>query len=96
MREAVVELWPADHKPTMEQVSDPEWLQNHSREQAPAAALVDVFECHIEKQLVEPTIIYDFPVEVSPLSKNKPMDPAFVERFELYAAGMKSRMPSPS
>jgi lysyl-tRNA synthetase class 2 len=89
MREAVVELWPRGDKPTIEQVSDSEWLQSHSHERSPGAALVDIFERHIEEQLVEPTIIFDFPVEVSPLSKNKPTDPAFVERFELYAAGME-------
>ena len=43
----------------------------------------------MEHQLIQPTIIYDYPVETSPLSKNKPDDPAFVERFEIYAAGME-------
>jgi lysyl-tRNA synthetase class 2 len=43
----------------------------------------------VEHQLIQPTIIYDYPVETSPLSKNKPDDPAFVERFEIYAAGME-------
>jgi lysyl-tRNA synthetase class 2 len=52
-------------------------------------ALVEAFEARIEPTLVQPTIIYDYPVEVSPLSKNKPEDPAFVERFEIYAAGME-------
>jgi lysyl-tRNA synthetase class 2 len=89
MREAVVELWPKDNKPTVEQVSDSEWLLSHSHERSPGAALVDIFERHIEEQLIDPTIIYDFPVEVSPLSKNKPGDPEFVERFELYVAGME-------
>jgi lysyl-tRNA synthetase class 2 len=89
MREAVVEFWPHSDKPSLEQVSDPEWLSRYSREQSPGIALVDVFEQHIEEQLYDPTIIYDFPVEVSPLSKNKPEDPAFVERFELYIAGME-------
>ena len=51
--------------------------------------LVELFEEHVEHQLIQPTIIYDFPIEVSPLSKNKPDEPAFVERFELYAAGME-------
>ena len=40
-------------------------------------------------KLIQPTVIYDYPVETSPLSKNKPEDPAFVERFEIYAAGME-------
>jgi lysyl-tRNA synthetase class 2 len=89
MREAVVEFWTGPERPSLEQVADHNWLSLHSREQSPGAALVDVFERHIEEQLYEPTIIYDFPVEVSPLSKNKPEDPAFVERFELYIAGME-------
>jgi lysyl-tRNA synthetase class 2 len=52
-------------------------------------ALVEMFERHVEKHLIQPTIIYDYPVEVSPLSKNKPDDPSFTERFEIYAAGME-------
>jgi lysyl-tRNA synthetase class 2 len=38
---------------------------------------------------VQPTFVYDFPTEVSPLSKQKPDDPETVERFELYVAGME-------
>jgi len=52
-------------------------------------ALVELFEREIESTLVQPTIVYDYPVEVSPLSKNKPDDPDFVERFEIYIAGME-------
>jgi len=52
-------------------------------------ALVEAFERQVEHTLFEPTIIYDYPVEVSPLSKHKRDDPAFVERFEIYAAGME-------
>jgi lysyl-tRNA synthetase class 2 len=52
-------------------------------------ALVEAFEQRIEATLIQPTIIYDYPVEVSPLSKNKASDPTFVERFEIYAAGME-------
>jgi lysyl-tRNA synthetase class 2 len=63
-----------------ESVGDPS-LQGH--------ALVEAFERNIESTLVQPTMIYDYPVEVSPLSKNKPDDPAFVERFEIYVAGME-------
>ena len=52
-------------------------------------ALMHAFEEHVEPKLVQPTIIYDYPVEVSPLSKNKASDPAFVERFEIYAGGIE-------
>src|SRR5277367_5858948 len=52
-------------------------------------ALVEAFEHKIEATLIQPTIVYDYPVEVSPLSKNKPDDPEFVERFEIYIAGME-------
>ncbi len=52
-------------------------------------ALVEEFERRVEPTLIQPTIVYDYPVEVSPLSKNKESDPAFVERFEIYAAGME-------
>jgi lysyl-tRNA synthetase, class II len=51
-------------------------------------ALVEAFE-RIEPTLLEPTFVYDFPVEVSPLSKSKPDDPEFVERFEIFVAGME-------
>jgi lysyl-tRNA synthetase class 2 len=52
-------------------------------------ALVESFERNVEAKLIQPTIIYDYPVEVSPLSKNKPDDPDFVERFEIFVAGME-------
>jgi lysyl-tRNA synthetase class 2 len=52
-------------------------------------ALMAKFEAEVEPTLIQPTIIYDYPVEVSPLSKNKPEDPAFVERFEIYVGGLE-------
>jgi lysyl-tRNA synthetase class 2 len=48
-----------------------------------------VFEALWEDQLVQPTFVYDFPTEVSPLSKQRPGDPDTVERFELYAGGFE-------
>ena len=89
MREALVEFWQGAEKPAIDQVNTGDWLLRHSREASPGAALVDLFEKHVEEQLFEPTIIYDYPVEVSPLSKTKADDPAFVERFEIYAGGME-------
>ncbi|MEO8260769.1 MAG: lysine--tRNA ligase [Acidobacteriota bacterium] len=48
-----------------------------------------IFEALCEQQLIQPTFVYDFPTEVSPLSKQKPDDPETVERFELYIAGFE-------
>ncbi len=48
-----------------------------------------LFERLWEDSLVEPTFVYDFPTEVSPLSKQKPDDPDTVERFELYIGGFE-------
>ena len=48
-----------------------------------------VFEALWEAQLVQPTFVYDFPTDVSPLSKQKPDDADTVERFELYAGGFE-------
>jgi len=51
--------------------------------------LMALFEHLVEPHLVQPTFIVDYPVEVSPLSKQRPDDPRFTERFELYAGGME-------
>ena len=52
-------------------------------------AIADMFEAVAEEHLWQPTFIYDFPLAISPLSKNKRDEPDFVERFELYVAGME-------
>ena len=46
-----------------------------------------VFEAKVEDTLVQPTFIYDYPVEVSPLTKKKPSDPRLTERFEVFIGG---------
>jgi lysyl-tRNA synthetase class 2 len=48
-----------------------------------------IFEACCEAALIQPTFVYDFPTEVSPLSKQKPGDPDTVERFELYIGGFE-------
>jgi lysyl-tRNA synthetase class 2 len=55
----------------------------------PGTIATRLFETLCEDRLVQPTFVYDFPTEVSPLSKQKPDDPDTVERFELYIGGFE-------
>jgi lysyl-tRNA synthetase class 2 len=82
MREAILEFWEGADRPSLDNLRDPEWLKAHH-------GLAHLFETHAERKLIQPTLIYDFPVEVSPLSKNKPDEPELVERFEIIIAGME-------
>ncbi len=45
------------------------------------------FEKYVEEKLIQPTFLYGHPVEISPLTKNNPDDPRFVDRFELFIGG---------
>jgi lysyl-tRNA synthetase class 2 len=60
-------------------------------EQFPSAGELQgaLFEAVVEHHLIQPTIIYDYPIELSPLSKSRADDPSRVERFELYIGGME-------
>jgi lysyl-tRNA synthetase class 2 len=51
--------------------------------------IADLFEYLAEPHLIQPTIIYDYPFAVSPLSKQKPDEPDWVERFEFYVGGFE-------
>jgi lysyl-tRNA synthetase class 2 len=104
MREAIIQHWPeaAGTKPEMPDFGDATKVAEMARriQQAridlpvhrndPAGkTIADIFEAVAEEHLFEPTILYDFPVAISPLSKNKRGEPDWVERFEIYVAGME-------
>jgi lysyl-tRNA synthetase class 2 len=59
---------------------DPEGMSDGHR-------VVALFEHFAEAKLIQPTFVYDFPAAVSPLSRKKPSDPWYVDRFELYVGG---------
>jgi lysyl-tRNA synthetase class 2 len=72
------------------------WAQSHNREpllglagQSDGEITGLLFETVAESQLIQPTILYDFPTDISPLSKCRKDDPSLVERFEIYVAGME-------
>jgi lysyl-tRNA synthetase class 2 len=104
MREAILEFWPAaaGTKPTLEDFSSGDAVEQmvqrvrHARisldfhpGQPTGKTIASIFEAIAEDHLIQPTIIYDFPVAVSPLSKNKPDEPEWVERFEFYVGGFE-------
>jgi lysyl-tRNA synthetase, class II len=73
-----------------------QWAKaNHAPDAAAKGSLTDgewtglLFEAIAEDKLVQPTILYEFPTDISPLSKQKPGDPSVTERFEIYVAGME-------
>ena len=80
-----------------------QWLRNEALRSSPAAPppLLDVrsmsdgevtgllFETLAESKLIQPTLLYDFPTDISPLAKCRPDDPSLVERFEIFVAGME-------
>lgn len=51
--------------------------------------LAAFFDAFVEDKLVQPTFIYDYPVEISPLAKRKPSDHTMTERFEYFCMGME-------
>jgi lysyl-tRNA synthetase class 2 len=60
-----------------------------SQQQSLGKIIAELFEGLAESHLIQPTIIYDFPLAVSPLSKQKPDEPDWVERFEFYIGGFE-------
>ena len=51
--------------------------------------IAELFDTFVESKLIQPTIIYDYPIEISPFAKKKPENPEFVERFEFFVSGME-------
>ncbi|HEY6374896.1 MAG TPA: lysine--tRNA ligase [Edaphobacter sp.] len=104
MREAIIKWWPEDagSKPDSSVFADKNATvalihqlraANIRIEYAPSEPLgktiATIFETVAEAHLIQPTIIYDFPLAVSPLSKKKPDEPDWVERFEFYIGGFE-------
>jgi lysyl-tRNA synthetase, class II len=104
MREAIIRYWPdaAGAKPEMSDFATHDsvraLVQRFNQAHAHVAydpnepvgkTIAALFESSAEEHLVQPTIIYEFPAAVSPLSKNKPDEPEWVERFEIFAGQME-------
>ena len=62
-------------------------VELESKNATKGEVLIAFFEAFVEENLIQPTIIYDYPVENSPLAKRKPEDPMFTERFEYFING---------
>jgi lysyl-tRNA synthetase class 2 len=104
MREAIIQFWPerAGAKPELSDFASHESVaklvqrfnSGHShvaydpREPA-GKTIAALFEAAAEEHLTQPTIIYEFPTAVSPLSKQKPDEPEWTERWEIFAGGME-------
>jgi lysyl-tRNA synthetase class 2 len=104
MREAIVKFWPEAAGPKPE-ISDfvshdgmKQSVERFNRVHAHMAydpketlgkTIANLFEAVAEEHLTQPTIIYEFPTAVSPLSKQKPDEPDWTERFEIYAGQME-------
>jgi len=104
MREAIIKFWPekAGAKPGMSDFATSESVNKLAERfnsghahmaydsNAPAGKnIAALFEAAAEEHLMQPTIIYEFPTAVSPLSKQKPDEPDWTERFEIFAGQME-------
>jgi lysyl-tRNA synthetase, class II len=100
MREAVLKYWP-DEKAAAKPTLDGLMIRNELEQAAAALEMVfdpklnngqllgEIFEHVAEPHLLDPTFITEHPTELSPLSKQNPNDPRFVDRFELFIASME-------
>jgi lysyl-tRNA synthetase, class II len=104
MREAILHHWPekAGSKPQISDFSSHDSVkglvtrfnQAHAHmaydpNEPAGKTIANLFEAVVEEHLIQPTIIYEFPTVVSPLSKKKADEPDWVERFEIFAGQME-------
>ncbi len=104
MREAIAKFWPekAGAAPTREDFSTHESVEAlvmrvrgagmqlaYDAAEPVGKTIANLFEAIAEEHLLQPTIIYEFPTAVSPLSKQKPDEPDWTERFEMFAGKME-------
>ncbi len=104
MREAIIQFWPdaAGTKPGMSDFSTHEMVEKLVRRfnaahthiaydpsEPTGKTIANLFEAVAEDHLFQPTIIYEFPTAVSPLSKQKPDEPDWTERWEIFAGEME-------
>ena len=105
MREAIMKYWPerAGAKPQISDFADQQSVEAlvkrfngahtphmpYDPKDPAGKTIAALFEAVAEEHLIQPTILYDFPVAISPLSKNKPDEPDWVERFEVFVGGLE-------
>jgi len=104
MREAIIQYWPEAEgaKPQVQDFASPGAVENlvkrfnsahahvaYDPNEPAGKTIAALFEAAAEEQLIQPTIIYEFPTAVSPLSKQKADEPDWTERFEIYAGKME-------
>ena len=104
MREAIIHYWPetAGAKPTMQDFNSHDSVRTmvsrfntahahvaYDPNEPVGKTIASLFEAAAEEHLTQPTIIYEFPTAVSPLSKQKADEPDWTERWEIYAGQME-------
>jgi lysyl-tRNA synthetase, class II len=70
-------------------MAHPDYIKADLGDSSSGKLIAAIFEAVAEEHLIQPTIIYDYPLAVSPLSKAKPDEPEWVERFEFYIGGFE-------
>lgn len=93
LRDAIIHYTGIDYQqhPTAESLAAAMRAQGrHPETTSNRGKLIDsLLGAHVEPNLIQPTFVLDYPIEISPLAKKKPDDPTAVERFEYFIAGME-------